>query len=179
MFCSCRKNTAWLSRSENRATSTLAPVTSLRPDDWTWIAARWMTRWKPGGRLGVDHAVDHQAGQIVIQEVGQAGPQPLDLDRAGLEHGHRVLVLGQRHEQMLEGRVFVLTGIGQGQAPDAGSSPAFATTSASPGSPSPALDRQPSGRLRHSFSIVHCSGCWFWRANSITWATLVSATSKV
>ena len=30
---------------------------------------------------------------------------------------------------------------------------------------------------RQSFSIVHCSGCWFWRARSITWVTLVSATS--
>ena len=29
----------------------------------------------------------------------------------------------------------------------------------------------------HAFSSVHCSGCWFWRAKSITWATLVSATS--
>src|SRR5262245_45156149 len=29
------------------ATSTLAPVTSSRPEDWTWMTARWMTRWKP------------------------------------------------------------------------------------------------------------------------------------
>ena len=34
------------SRSAKIATSTLAPVTSVRPDDWTWIAARWITRWK-------------------------------------------------------------------------------------------------------------------------------------
>src|SRR6266851_4931673 len=50
-----RNDTAWLSRSENSATSTLAPVTSLRPDDWTWTAARWTTRWKPAvgsGSLG-------------------------------------------------------------------------------------------------------------------------------
>src|SRR5215831_4404063 len=47
MSCSCRKNTAWLSRSENSATSTLAPVTSSRPEDCTWIAARCSTRWKP------------------------------------------------------------------------------------------------------------------------------------
>ncbi len=26
---------------------TLAPVTSSRPEDWTWMTARWMTRWKP------------------------------------------------------------------------------------------------------------------------------------
>ena len=29
----------------------------------------------------------------------------------------------------------------------------------------------------YAFSSVHCSGCWFWRAKSITWLTLVSATS--
>ena len=34
---------------------------------------------------------------------------------------------------------------------------------------------RPSGD--HSFSIVHCRGCWFCRARSITWVTLVSATS--
>ena len=31
----------------------------------------------------------------------------------------------------------------------------------------------------HSFSIVHCSGCWCCRAKLVTCATLVSATSYV
>ena len=70
-----------------------------------------------GGRLGVDRALDGEPRQLVIEEVHQAGPQPLDLDRAGLEHGHRVLVLGQRHQQMLEGGVLVLPGVGQRQRP--------------------------------------------------------------
>lgn len=35
------------SRSANSATSTFAPVTSSRPDDCTWIAARCSTLWKP------------------------------------------------------------------------------------------------------------------------------------
>src|SRR4029079_2374424 len=51
-----RNDTAWLSRSENKATNTLAPVTSLRPDDCTCTAARCTTRWKPAvgkGSLGV------------------------------------------------------------------------------------------------------------------------------
>src|SRR5215207_77817 len=47
MSCSCRKYAAWLSRSAKIATSTLAPVTSSRPDDCTWMTARWITRWKP------------------------------------------------------------------------------------------------------------------------------------
>src|SRR5262245_9869959 len=45
--CSCRKNAAWLSRSAKIATSTLAPVTSSRPEDCTCTTARWITRWKP------------------------------------------------------------------------------------------------------------------------------------
>ena len=28
-----------------------------------------------------------------------------------------------------------------------------------------------------AFSSVHCNGCWFCRAKSITWLTFVSATS--
>src|SRR5271155_2692018 len=51
MSCSCRKYAAWLSRSAKIATRTLAPVTSSRPDDCTWIAARWTTRWKPAVAL--------------------------------------------------------------------------------------------------------------------------------
>src|SRR5918911_5498220 len=47
MSCSCRKYAAWLSRSAKIATRTFAPVTSSRPDDCTWITARWITRWKP------------------------------------------------------------------------------------------------------------------------------------
>ena len=38
---------AALLRSAKIATSTFAPVTSSRPDDWTWMTARWITRWKP------------------------------------------------------------------------------------------------------------------------------------
>ena len=45
--CSCRKKAAWLSRSAKMATSTLAPVTSSRPDDCTCTTARCTTRWKP------------------------------------------------------------------------------------------------------------------------------------
>ena len=39
--CSCRKKAAWLSRSAKMATSTLAPVTSSRPEDCTCTTARW------------------------------------------------------------------------------------------------------------------------------------------
>src|SRR5512134_3834109 len=47
MPCCCRKYTACESFSPKIATSTLAPVTSFLPEDWTWRMARWITRWKP------------------------------------------------------------------------------------------------------------------------------------
>src|SRR3954464_9523407 len=47
MPCCCRKYTACESFSPKMATSTLAPVTSFLPDDWTCRMARWITRWKP------------------------------------------------------------------------------------------------------------------------------------
>src|SRR5690554_1132291 len=47
MFCFLSTYTAWLSCSENIATSTLAPVTSFLPEDCTWNTARCSTRWKP------------------------------------------------------------------------------------------------------------------------------------
>src|SRR5258705_2249794 len=47
MPCCCRKYTACESFSPKIATSTLAPVTSFLPEDWTCRMARWMTRWKP------------------------------------------------------------------------------------------------------------------------------------
>jgi hypothetical protein len=51
--------------------------------------------------LRVDHAVDRQASQLVIQEIVQAGAQPVDLDRARLQHGSGVVVIDQRHQQVL------------------------------------------------------------------------------
>src|SRR2546428_1413349 len=47
MPCCCRKYTACESFSPKIATSTLAPVTSFFPEDWTCRIARWITRWKP------------------------------------------------------------------------------------------------------------------------------------
>jgi hypothetical protein len=81
---------AWLSRSENMATRTLAPVTSSRPDDWTWI-------------------------QFVVDVVAQALAQPLDIDAAGPQNGYRIAVLGQGDQQVLQGRVLMPPLVGYGQ----------------------------------------------------------------
>ena len=102
-----RNDTAWLSRSENSATSTLAPVTSLRPDDCTWTAARCTTRWKPAvgsGSLGVWVTMPFRRLSMKDLEVM---PQAIDIDAAGLEHRGRILVLRHRQQQVLERGVFV------------------------------------------------------------------------
>jgi hypothetical protein len=47
MPSSLRKATACESGSDMSATSTLAPVASLRPAPRTWLTARWTTRANP------------------------------------------------------------------------------------------------------------------------------------
>ena len=87
-------------------------MTSLRPELWTWIAARWMTRWKPAVGLASTTPSTARLVRSWSRKSFRLAPEAIDLDRAGLEHRHRVVVVDQRHEQMLEGRVLVLTGIG-------------------------------------------------------------------
>jgi hypothetical protein len=48
---------------------------------------------KARGRFGVDHAFDRKAGELVIQKVVEVGTQPIDLDRAGLEHRGGIFVV--------------------------------------------------------------------------------------
>jgi len=43
--------------------------------------------------------------------------------------------------------------------------------------PQPPIKSGAREELSYAFSSVHCSGCWFSRAKSMTWVTLVSATS--
>ena len=68
------------------------------------------------GRLGVLAVVRDQVGQLVV-DIGQdLAAQPVEIDAAGAQHRDRVLVLGQRQQQVLEGGVFVppLVGVGEG-----------------------------------------------------------------
>ena len=115
MSCSCRKYTAWLSRSENRATSTLAPVTSSRPEDCTWIAARCTTRWKPAVGFGIARPVGGQAGQVLVEELLQIAPQLVQIHAAGPQHGRRIRIVGKAEQQVLQGGVFVTALAGEGQ----------------------------------------------------------------
>ena len=70
-----------------------------------------------GGRLGVLGVVRDQVAQLGIDIGNEVAAQLLQIDRAGPEDGDRVLVLGQRQQQMLHGGVFVPPLVGVGERP--------------------------------------------------------------
>ncbi len=107
MSCCCRKKTAWLSRSENSATSTLAPVTSSRPDDWTCRMARWTTRWKPAVGDGSTDGIGLQRRQFGIEIAGELALEFIEIDAARLQHGNGMGVAGQGQQQMFERCIFM------------------------------------------------------------------------
>ena len=117
-----------------------------------------------GGRLGIVMRIEHEAGELIVEISGELVPQQVDIDVAGAHYRRGVAIVEQRQEEMLERRIFVAALIGILQSAPEG---LFQT------------GRKGSHLDPHSFSMVHCSGCSFWRAKLVTWATLVSATSYV
>ena len=110
--CSCRKKAAWLSRSAKMATSTLAPVTSSRPEDCTCTTARWITRWKPVvGCASLEPLTNSEASSLSRYSVMRAS-QLVDVDGAGLHHRRGVAIVEQRQQQVLERGVLVVTLVG-------------------------------------------------------------------
>jgi hypothetical protein len=68
------------------------------------------------GGLGVLAVIGNEVGQLVI-DIGQhLAAQPVDIDAAGAQYRNRVLILGQRQQQMLERRVFMTPLIRVGQS---------------------------------------------------------------
>ena len=68
-------------------------------------------------RLRVLVFADFEVGELFVEIDFELGAQPLHVDAAGAQHGERVLVLGQRHQQMFEGGVFVVAVVGERQRP--------------------------------------------------------------
>ena len=98
------------------ATSTLAPVTSSRPDVCTCITARWITRWKPA--VGLDSSLPSLTRFSSSFDIcGEAAAQLVDVDIAGPHHGGGVLVVDQREQQMLERGIFVVPFVGEREGP--------------------------------------------------------------
>ena len=67
-------------------------------------------------RFGIVMVLDHQVRQLVVEIGLEVVDQLVDIYAAGFENSDRILVLGQRHQQMFECRVFVvaLAGLRQG-----------------------------------------------------------------
>ena len=72
---------------------------------------------EPSGRLGLAGIVADQAGELAVDIFGQVAAQPLDIDVAGAHDGDGVLVVGQRQQQMLERRIFMMPLVGDGERP--------------------------------------------------------------
>jgi len=60
-----------------------------------------------GSGFGIGCHRRPQAVQFVVDEIGQLLLQLGEVDAAGLQNRRRILVLGQRQEQMFEGRILV------------------------------------------------------------------------
>ena len=60
-----------------------------------------------GRGLGVLEAVGDQAGELVVDVVGQLPLEALHVDPAGAQHRERVGILRQGEQEMLEGRILV------------------------------------------------------------------------
>ena len=145
----------------------MAPVTSSRPEDCTWITARWMTRWKPAVGLESWRPSPTRFDEFGVDILDEVAPQRVDLDVAGPHDGGRVLVVDQREQQVLQRRVFVPALAGERQGAVEGLFEAAREARQSVASVWGA----------YFFSMTHCSGCWCLRAKSMTCVTLVSATS--
>ena len=68
-----------------------------------------------GRRLGVLVEIGHQIGEFVVDIVDKRVAQAVEIDVAGAHDGDRVLVLGQRQQQVLKRRIFLVAFVGQGQ----------------------------------------------------------------
>ena len=70
-------------------------------------------------RLRVVTVGGDEIADLVIDIVQDLAAQPLEVDAAGAQHSDRVLILGQRKQQMLGRGIFVLALVGIGGEPDA------------------------------------------------------------
>ena len=65
--------------------------------------------------LRVLAGADHQVGQLLVEIGRELLAETVDLDPAGAQHRDRILVLGQRHQQVFQRRVFVASRAGERQ----------------------------------------------------------------
>ncbi len=70
---------------------------------------------EPGGRRRIDAGVGLQRAEFGVEIFGDVGAELLDVDRARLHHRDGMGVAGEREQQVLERRIFVVAPAGLGQ----------------------------------------------------------------
>ena len=70
-----------------------------------------------GGGLGLRGAVRGQAGEVLVEELGQVLPQLVEVDAAGAQDGGGIAVVRQAEQQMLKGGVFMTAVAGEREGP--------------------------------------------------------------
>ena len=64
------------------------------------------------GRLRFAILVENEVGKLLVEEIGDLGPKPVEIDIAGPHDGCRVAVVDKRQEQVFQRGVFVMALVG-------------------------------------------------------------------
>ena len=64
------------------------------------------------GRLRFAILVENEVGKLLVEEIGELGPEPVQIDIAGAHDRRRIAVVDQRQEQVLQRGVFVMALVG-------------------------------------------------------------------
>jgi hypothetical protein len=68
------------------------------------------------GRLRVAAMCCDEVGKLVVDVVQNFAPQTVEIDATRTQHGDRVLILGERQQEMFERGIFVPALIGVGES---------------------------------------------------------------
>ena len=79
------------------------------------MTARWMTRWSRRGLASSPSTLTRLASSVSMYSL-MSRLQLLEIDVAGAHYRGRVLVVGQREQQMLERREFLFALVGEASA---------------------------------------------------------------
>ncbi len=81
------------------------------------MTARWITRWKPAVGFEFLGTVGDKIVELGLDIGHEVAAELLDIDVACTHHRAGILVVDQREQQMLEGRIFMVPLIGKRERP--------------------------------------------------------------
>ena len=99
------------------ATNTFAPVTFLATRRLDVNSGALQHALEARSRLRVVAMGRDKIGKLVVDVVQYLAAQTVEVDAARAQNGNRVLILGEREQQMFEHGVFVPALIGVGESP--------------------------------------------------------------